>query len=243
MLISGVALLSPYYKANTAIGHAIGLVTQNIGGVRPGVEDMAAFGHEGRFGMVLAESEEESPWEPLHVQYGLKKEDSAISGFWPHGRQFLMGIGSGVQNVLSNICKKIVPTGFDPGSALIMTPANARELASGGWTKKEVISYIAEFARRPAEPHGRSWIQASAHQPKEMVPVESNTPMRLYFSTEHLMIVVSGGTSGAPALTGIIAYTGGGDYGGPVTKKIELPKNWNSLVKKYKDIVPVHAPY
>jgi hypothetical protein len=29
----------------------------------------------------------------------------------------------------------------------------------------------------------------------------------------------------------------------PITKKVELPKNWAQLVKKYKNIVPTYARY
>ena len=30
-------------------------------------------------------------------------------------------------------------------------------------------------------------------------------------------------------------YGGGGDHGGPITKKISLPENWGELVARYKD--------
>ena len=59
---SGAGVFSPYYKANAAIGHAVGLMIMNIGGIRHGIEDMGVFGHEGRFGMCIAEDEEASPW-------------------------------------------------------------------------------------------------------------------------------------------------------------------------------------
>jgi hypothetical protein len=34
-------------------------------------------------------------------------------------------------------------------------------------------------------------------------------------------------------------------HGGPplITKKVELPKNWAQLVKKYKNLVPTYARY
>jgi hypothetical protein len=33
---------------------------------------------------------------------------------------------------------------------------------------------------------------------------------------------------------GVAFYGGGGDHGGPITKKIDLPKNWEQLKAEYK---------
>ena len=57
--------------------------------------------------------------------------------------------------------------------------------------------------------------------------------MRRFFTSDHLLIVVAGDSAESSA----VAYGGGGDHGGPVTKKIQLPKNWDKLVKKYDDVV------
>ena len=65
--------------------------------------------------------------------------------------------------------------------------------------------------------------------------------MRRFLSSEHLIAIVAG--SHDFASFDIAAYGGGGDHGGPATKKIELPANWDTLVKKYDDIVPNYASY
>jgi hypothetical protein len=240
---SGVALMSPYYRANAAIGHTIGLITMNIGGVRPGLEDMAAFGHEGRFGMCIAENEEDSPWEPLHVEHGLNKEDSAVTGFWPNSRVILGGTmigGVDAEGTLRNICRSARGSGGRSGSMLIMCPLSVQTLANEGWTKKEVVSHIVEYARIPAYTRYHARGSFEIFNPKELWPTDPMSSVRVFPSSEHVRIVVAGGTTN---VGGIISYSGGGDYGGPVTKKIELPANWDKLVKKYKDIVPTYARY
>ncbi|MEM2425338.1 MAG: hypothetical protein QXM00_12855 [Candidatus Bathyarchaeia archaeon] len=83
--------MSPYYKANFSIELALGLILRNIGGVRPGIEDVSMFGNPGRIGMCIAENEEESPWEPLHVQRGFKKEDNTVTVFWLGARYRIFG--------------------------------------------------------------------------------------------------------------------------------------------------------
>ena len=70
--------MNPGDIANAAIGRAMGLITKNIRGVRKQMEDMGVLGNPGKYSWVMGENEENSPWEPLHVEHGLKPEDSAI---------------------------------------------------------------------------------------------------------------------------------------------------------------------
>ena len=80
----GVGVMSPGNIANAAIGRALGLIVKNIGGIRKGIEDMGNMGNPGKYTLVLGENEEQSPWEPLHVQQGFKKEDSVVTIFMPN---------------------------------------------------------------------------------------------------------------------------------------------------------------
>jgi hypothetical protein len=237
---SGVNLMSPYYRANAGIGHALGLVIMNIGGTRPGMEDLSFVGHEGRYGMCIAENEEESPWEPLHVGYGFNKEDSTVTLFWCNGRQYLGSSGSAAY-ILQRLCDNINVFAWDPGCLLIMLPSTAKELANAGLTKNDVISYLVEYARVPAADVNVRWFKESHHEPKEfLLPLDDPTrSMRKFYSSKHTAIVVAG----LSYSWGTVSYSGGGTHGTIVTKKIELPANWDKLVARYKDIVPTYAPY
>ena len=53
------------------------------------------------------------------------------------------------------------------------------------------------------------------------------------------MIVVAGGPG---AWIGLLRSAGGWENSF-VTMKIELPRNWDKLVAKYKNVVPVYAEY
>lgn len=222
-------LFSPYYKANAAIAHTIGLIIMNIAGVRPGVEDMALLGHEGRFGMCIAENEEESPWEPMHQFYGFDKRDSAVTLFWPHTRAMGM-VGKGAGQVLKAICDSVQVFGFDPGCAVILFPETAKMLHDEGFTRQGIIDYIVEYARRPATEVNVRWMKGNHHILKGMVmPADPTRSVKKFFRPYHLPVIVGG------LGIGYALYAGGGDHGGPITKKINLPKNWNNLVNKYKD--------
>lgn len=67
------------WRANATIGRAIRLVLQNIGGFFPGAGDTAALGWPGKYTFCWAENEERSPWEPLHVERGFRREESTIT--------------------------------------------------------------------------------------------------------------------------------------------------------------------
>ena len=78
---------SPGNIANAAIGRAMGLITKNIRGIRKQIEDMGVLGNPGKYSFVAAENEENSPWEPFHVERGFKKEDSTITVCFPQSYQ------------------------------------------------------------------------------------------------------------------------------------------------------------
>jgi hypothetical protein len=56
---------------------------KNLRGIRKGIEDMGTLDNPMKYSLVVAENEEESPWEPLHVERGFSKEESTISLSFP----------------------------------------------------------------------------------------------------------------------------------------------------------------
>ncbi|HVN97449.1 MAG TPA: hypothetical protein VMT62_13550 [Syntrophorhabdaceae bacterium] len=238
---SGKALMSPYFRPNATIGLALGLILMNVSGVRTGMEEGAAIGHEGKFGVCFAENEEMSPWEPLHVQYGFKKEDSTITSFWPNNRSFWQVRGT--ENILNTITENIPAFGFDPGCAFILVPSVAKDLADSGYTKKDFMNYVQEYARKPIDESYLDWLVNAHHPSKGLVLPQASckSSMRRFFSTEHMITVVAG--SHDYFSFDIAAYGGGGDHGGPAITKMELPTKWEQLVKKYDDIVPHYGRY
>ena len=67
------------FRANATIGRAIRLTAINAFGLRPHQLDQATQGTPAKYTACIAENEEESPWPPLHVQFGLDPSDSAVT--------------------------------------------------------------------------------------------------------------------------------------------------------------------
>lgn len=225
------SFMSPYFRANACIGHAVGLMLMNIAGNRPGIEDMGVVGHEGHFGTCFAENEVHSPWEPLHEYYGCPKGSSAVTMFFPNIRT----IGFGAKEagpLLNSICDNVPMMGFDPGCAVILSPSSARVLSDAGLSRRDVVEYIVEYARRPAAEVNVRWMQQNCHTPKDVpLPLDLNRSVRKFFSGLHLPVMVAGHENS----WGGALYGGGGDHGGPITRQVTLPRDWDSLVAEYHD--------
>lgn len=241
---SGQSLLGSENIANAAIARTMVLLIRNIGGVRPGLEDMSSFGHEGKYSMAIGENEEDSPWNPLHVEYhGFNKGDSAVTLFYTTCRTFmgLFPFGFDADAILRGIIYNMPNTWG--ATCLILNPGTAKRLAEAGWTKKEVVSFIMEYARMPAYAHWEGAVPGgnfSSYAPREKVPLGPEFSMAK-LRPGWLRVVVAGGTVNN---YNAMVFSGGfNHYGNWASKKVELPANWEKLLKKYKDIVPTYASY
>jgi hypothetical protein len=231
---SGSGAFSPGNMANAVIGRALGLIIKNIGGVRKGIEDMGVNGNPMKYTMVVAENEEESPWVPLHVEYGFKKEDSAISLSFPQSFLQHLPAGTDAENVLQSIINNM-PRAMR--YTVMFNPTYAKNLAREGYDKEKIKKYITEKRLVPVSQmrYRSKNIIFSSSEEKEakdgLVP--------LIKDPRFIRIIVGGG----PGAFIVNIFGGGPTPGKKEIQKIELPKNWDALVAKYKNMVPVHAKY
>lgn len=238
---SGTGVLSPGDMANIAIGRAMGLIIKNIGGARKGIEDMGVMGNPGKLAMVVAENEEVSPWAPLHVEHGLDKDDSAVTFFMPNSYLHLHAAGTTADGVLKAAVYNL-PPGRPGLTCLLVNPTHAEWLAADGWTKEEIKGYIADYARCAPHKHFSSYMtiawRSHGAQSKSFRSFAGLDSVAIVPGPHCIRVVVAGGPGN---LIGLMI----GSYLGAtfVTKKVQLPANWNQLVKKYKDIVPTHVRY
>lgn len=227
------AALSSYDKTCSVVSKAIAYIIMNISGVRPGLEDMSEMGHESRFGNMFGENIEDSPWPPLHTDYGFAPGDSCVTLFWPQEHTGVPG-SADMSVTLSNLCK-LDARGWAPGAAIVVSPKVADAFAKAGWSKKRAIDYIVEYNRQPATQVKRRWLIGNNHLDGVEVdlPLSPELSSRRFWSSEHLFFAVAGSDYGYS----IVAYTGGGDHGGPSCTKIEVLAQWNSLCEEFADSV------
>jgi len=218
--------LSPGDIANAAIGRAVGLIVKNIGGARKGIEDMGVIGNPSKYTLVIGESEENSPWEPLHVERGFKKEENTLTVFFPNSYTQSVPMGTDATGIAKSML------GMNPWSmsCFIVIPSHAEILASEGWTKKSLKEFLLKGSDSPID----SFLNPEEGESNDVL---SQPPAAI--NTDSLMIIVAGGPG---AWTGLLKSVGGikNEF---VTKTIKLPRDWDNLVKKYKNVVPTYAMY
>lgn len=226
-------LFSPYTKASSCIARAMAYMIMNISGCRSQTEDMSGPGSDCRFGICIAENEEESPWASLPADFGLTDGDNAVTLFWPsEHHQVPTASPSAALNTLCSLWHG----GFDVGAMITLPPECARLFADAGYSKQDILDYVKEYNRRPSSEIPRAAIGNNHPRQGLIFPapgLDHSAP--LFWNTSHMFVVVGGRDWG-------MCYLGGGDHGGPICKKVNPPRNWESLSAEYQQS-PCYVDY
>ena len=153
-------IFGPGNRANATIGRAVRLILMNACAAIPGLFDRTVIGHPGKYTYCIAENETETHWNPLHVERGFSRQQSAVTVFAAWGpRQ----VRSGLEPTLVLDCAADVASTF--GSSLSTsdsvgdTTALVRQgqvvITIGGasdfwqdWAKLDVRDYLFGKIRR-----------------------------------------------------------------------------------------------
>jgi hypothetical protein len=139
---SGTYALGPGNRANAAIGRALRLFIYNLGGGQNEVNLMGTQGNVGSYSFAFAENETASPWEPLHVSRGYKKNESTVTiftGGWSH-------TGNMLHQDIVRLARDIAYFQWPSGMVALLSPAAAQELSKQGLGKKNVEERIWQNA-------------------------------------------------------------------------------------------------
>jgi hypothetical protein len=192
---SKAGAFGPCWRANATIGRAIRLILMNIGRAYPGKLDLATQGQPSKYTYCIAENEEDSPWEPLHVERGF---DAAVSTVTvvacenPHNINEHVGING--EEIFTSICNAVMNTGtnnvlFQDGTPVIaFCPEHAAAMAAGGFSKQQVRDYIYEHSKMPLT-------RFYPRQVEKYFPGwDENALVPMTKRKEDLIIIVVGGT-------------------------------------------------
>ena len=194
---SGNNLFGPGNRANSTIGRYIRLILMNACAATPGLFDRSILGHPGKFSFCIGENEEETHWNPLHVERGFSREQSAVTVFAALApRQARMDpvaerILEGVADTASSLCTFVSsPAGVpSPGrSEMVLVIAGTTDIWEG-WTKEDVRQYLAPRIGKPASELKRVGLMEGPIKPGDVHRFIPFGP-----STEDIMIVFAGGT-------------------------------------------------
>jgi hypothetical protein len=191
---SGSNLFGPANRANATIGRAVRLILLNIGGALPGALDLSTHGQPSKYSFCIAENEEESPWEPLHVEMGFDRSESTVT---VNGVENPHNINDhtaeDAENLLTTIAASMATQGnnnilYQNGEPLLVPgPEHASILAGSGFSKAQVKQYLYENARIPRKAFSRK------HQEMQFPNFADDDFIRVLQRPEDLMVIVAGG--------------------------------------------------
>lgn len=240
-------------QANTSVGRFLRLYMRNVAGLRipPGGTDKGTIAQT--FNVALAENEDavtELGWEPFSVDRGFKRGENVatVQSVIFISPPIYSG-GNNAQDHLETITEVVGRRTAAYWTAwaacfgksyplLVMSPCVARAIAKSGWTKHDIRQYIYDNAKAPA-----GLLEKFAHQAGlssfsfctaveegtvSKVYCESTNPNRMvpvFLRPDWIEIVVSGD----PGRNQTKGYINNHIQGPPISKKIELPGNWERV--------------
>ncbi len=221
-------LFGPGNRANSTIGRSTRLILMNTCAAIPGLFDRSILGHPGKFSYCIAENETETHWNPLHVERGLPRDQSAVTVFACEGpRQMRMAakpetILTGAADVASSLGTSMANTGSVGDTSDVVRQGQIALVVAGtsdvwdGWSKEDVRQYLSARVRRSVKDlKGVGVIEG------EVEPGDEERFIPLVPSPDDILVVFGGGPENP--VCAVIPSWGPKVSSTAVTKVVKLP--------------------
>jgi hypothetical protein len=173
------------------------LVLTLTGGALPGRLDRSTLGNPAKLGLCIAEDEERSPWEPLHVERGLDAGTSAVTVIAADAPLSISDHRSRTADELAWVLAQAATATWSPcwwpmadDSLFVIGAEHAATFAAAGWSKERLREAIFAAAVRPAGELRRG----------ETTPTvwgsPDDRPIHKWTDPSRILIVVAGGEAG-----------------------------------------------
>ena len=208
----------PDRRANATVGRAIRLFLINVLENHPGVLDHATLGHPGKYSYCIAEDEENSPWEPLHVERGYSADASTVTVYASLGPLQVDSVAAGTaEQVLTAVADSMLALGHGHAEILLMmSQEHGGFIKEAGWSKAQVRDFLFQKARRS----GQGWAASQKGEPPAPGTVEQTIPV---CRTPDAVVLLAGGGSGGP-WSALIPQWGKGVVSSSVTREIDVTR-------------------
>lgn len=201
----GAGCFGPGTRANATIGRALRLILMNVGGATPDSVDKAPLGWPGKYNSCcIGENEEESPWEPFHVERGFDADASTVTvlpvnGMWP-----ITEMSPEKEMVLHHVTHGMIATGPCGGheapdgfeSVLVMSPVIAGMVAEMLPTKRALRDHLYEHARVPLRHYPQYRHEGTLARLAERGISITDERIPICLEREQFVVLVAGGLGG-----------------------------------------------
>ena len=222
-------IFSPGDRPNATVGRALRLMIMNALGIRPHVFDQNTQGTSAKYTCCIAENEEDSPWEPLHVERGFARDASTVtvqmvrSDLYVEHRgtqvpeEILLTIADSMSyaGMISQITEERIPH----GAVVVMGPEHAQIIAKAGWSKWDVKRFLWEnFGKTKGE------LRRFGKVARDLEDNTDEVFIRTGSSPDSILLVVSGANN-AGVSTVCPSFTVGRAGIGNGTSEIRLKRD------------------
>jgi hypothetical protein len=196
-LNAGMGALGPGARANMTIGRALRLVLTLTGDARAGRLDRSTLGNPAKLGLCIAEDEERSPWQPLHVDQGLDPGSSAVTVIAADAPLSISDHRSKTPDELAWVLAQAAAVTWSPcwwpmddDSLFVIGPEHAAMFAAAGWSKERLREAVYAAAVRPAGELKRGETTPAVWASPD------DRPIHKWADPSRILIVVAGGEAG-----------------------------------------------
>jgi hypothetical protein len=218
-------------RANATIGRAVRLILWNIGRAHPGKLIKGTMGHPAAWSHCIGEEQELSPWEPVHVDFGIAASDSAVVLLKAGEQsQIVVPLNTvGLNECITLLARGIGRVGLSSSGGkrayvYVINPSLAQAFAQAGYTRLKLREAIAERARK----YSYDWQNDIAQGDMRPIP-DSNTEhpserriFAAHVPPDEITIVVGGGV--APQMGQCVSISSRSSVAQPIiAKKIRYP--------------------
>jgi hypothetical protein len=147
---AGAGCLGPGCRANATVGRALRLMMRNMAWAIPGFSDRAAYSQPARYSICLAEDEESSSWNPLHVERGWSPEDDVVTvasntDYFTFSSD--IDVPEQFLDELSSLARaRPIHVDFFVGEwrsvVILVGPRHRQMLERSGWSKADIQGYL-----------------------------------------------------------------------------------------------------
>jgi hypothetical protein len=194
-------------RANATIGRAVRLIVLNVMEIRPHDIDQSTHGTPAKYSCCFGENEEESPWEPLHVEQGFPAEVSTVTAQLIRSDLHVEHRSTQEpEHILHSLADSLSyggaiyeapPYNRNNGGVIVIGPEHANIIASRGWSKQDVRQFLYEhYGRKMADLRKFGKVIGLEGEPDDKFINSARSP-------EALLIVVSGASNAGVSTVGM----------------------------------------
>ena len=193
-------LFGPGNRSNATIGRAVRLILMNACAAIPGLFDRSILGHPGKYSYCIAEAENETHWNPLHVERGFDRAQSAVTVFACESPRQVRASGgpdtiiNTAADVASALGTSLSTVGSTDDRSAVVRQGELALVISGesyvwdGWSKQDIRNRLQPNVRRTMAD-----IKRAGEVGGEVMPEDEERWLPLIASPDDILLIFAGG--------------------------------------------------